>query len=77
MIVGMERYYYYPDALLNGVQTLTVDFIVIADRLGCISEAAEQLDKLNTDDIGRQSFRTKVLNVAKGTIKEISISKFK
>ena len=75
MIIGMERYYYYPDALNNGVLGLAADFIVLADKLECITDAAELLDKIDSDDVGRPGFRSKVLHAARQTIREFSTSK--
>lgn len=72
MIVGMEHYYYYPDALNKGVIGLAADFIVLADKLECISDAMTLLDRLETENIGRQAFRAKVLYAARQTVKEIS-----
>ena len=75
MIVGMEQYYYYPDALIKGVFGLAADFIALANSLECITDAMALLDRLDTENIGRQTFRAKILYAARQTVKEISSTK--
>ncbi len=72
MIVGMERYYYYTDAMNKGVISLTADFIDLADRLECIADASERLNLIVTDDIGRPYFREKVLAAAREAVRNLS-----
>ena len=75
MIVGMERYYYYPDALNNGVLKLATEYMVLANKLECVAEALEQLQTLETEDIGRKGYRTKVLTAAREALNEITVLK--
>lgn len=75
MIVGMERYYYYTEALNNGALTLAADFIELANRLECVGTAVEELNTLVSDDIGRPTFRAKVLAAAREAVRNLSMSK--
>jgi len=77
MIVGMEQHYYYPNALNNGVLLLTTDFVILADKMECMDDAMAKLERLNSENIGRQLFRSKVLSAAQETIKELSNKKIR
>ncbi len=72
MIVGMERYIHYPDALNNGVIRLTADFTALADGMEAAGQACADLERMNDDNIGRPYFREKVLHAARLAIHDIS-----
>lgn len=71
MIVGMERYYYYPDALTNGALKLTSELISIANELEMLDRALQLLKDMEKEEVGRPYFREKIMAAANNACQEL------
>lgn len=58
MLIGQNRWYYYSDALSNGIFKLAGEYLELADENGFVSTALENLAAIyNFDELGTKQVR--------------------
>lgn len=73
MLVGQERWYYYTEALTNGIYKLATEYIELANDVGMISEATERIKSVTDNpNLGRERIRQNVRETVARTIADLS-----
>lgn len=76
MMVGMERFYYFTEPLFKGVDSLTDEFMVMANKMECVPQALELLERINTEQIGRPAYRERVMAAAQAAVRRLGGAKY-
>lgn len=73
MLIAQERWYYFTEALTNGIYRLTSESIELANSAGMITETTAKIDEIvKNSSLGRERIRQNVRETASKTLAEIS-----